>query len=106
EAIRNPDELIEILGLPEDLKVPAKQASKQFPLLATQSFIARMRRGDPNDPLLRQVLPLREELDDSPGFTTDAVGDATSRTAPGLLHKYHGRALLIATGACAVHCRY
>jgi EF-P beta-lysylation protein EpmB len=65
-----------------------------------------MRPGDPADPLLRQVLPLGEELREAPGFGADPVGDAASRIAPGLLHKYRGRALLIATGSCAVHCRY
>jgi EF-P beta-lysylation protein EpmB len=65
-----------------------------------------MRRGDPTDPLLLQVLPLHAELQESAGFTADPVGDMASRIAPGVLHKYAGRALLIATGACAVHCRY
>jgi len=59
-----------------------------------------------SDPLLRQVLPLHDELLDAPGFQPDAVEDSRFRIAPGLLHKYHGRALLIATGSCAVHCRY
>jgi EF-P beta-lysylation protein EpmB len=65
-----------------------------------------MAPGDPADPLLRQVLPLDAECDDVEGFTVDAVGDQAARRAPGLLHKYAGRALLIATGSCAVHCRY
>jgi EF-P beta-lysylation protein EpmB len=65
-----------------------------------------MRRGDPRDPLLMQVLPLADELNSVPGFTADPVGDLSSRGARGVLHKYHGRALLITTGACAVHCRY
>ena len=65
-----------------------------------------MRPGDANDPLLRQVLPLFEELDDVPGFVADPVGDAESTRQPGLLHKYEGRVLLVTTGVCAVHCRY
>jgi EF-P beta-lysylation protein EpmB len=65
-----------------------------------------MRKGDPDDPLLRQVLPVGAELDAVDGFRTDPVGDAGAALAPGLLHKYQGRALLVATGACAVHCRY
>lgn len=65
-----------------------------------------MRPSDPTDPLLRQVLPLGDELDPVAGFSADAVGDLAARTAPGLIHKYHGRVLLIAAGACAVHCRY
>src|SRR5699024_4770711 len=40
------------------------------------------------------------------GFVDDAVGDMDSSEGDGLLHKYHGRALLITTGACAINCRY
>lgn len=70
-------------------------------------YLARMRHGDPHDPLLRQVLPLRAELDAAdPRYVADPVGDLQVSTAPGLLHKYEGRALLVTTGACAVHCRY
>jgi EF-P beta-lysylation protein EpmB len=71
-----------------------------------EGFVARMRRGDANDPLLLQVLPRVAELLDAPGFTRDAVGDLAARAAHGVLHKYAGRALLIATGSCAIHCRY
>ena len=77
-----------------------------FPLRVTRAFVARMRRGDPNDPLLRQILPLDEETRPAPGFDLDAVGDLAARDARGVLHKYEGRALLIATGSCAVNCRY
>jgi EF-P beta-lysylation protein EpmB len=65
-----------------------------------------MRIGDPDDPLLLQILPLHHELIATPGFTSDPVGERQAVAASGLLHKYSGRALLITTGACAIHCRY
>jgi len=65
-----------------------------------------MRKGDPRDPLLLQVLPVLAERTLVPGFMHDPVGDLHSRASTGVLHKYEGRALIIATGACAVHCRY
>src|SRR5262249_13181636 len=105
-AIRDPDELIDILQLPEEFREPARRAAKLFPLLVPQSYLARMRPGDPHAPLLGQVLPLAIEAAAVPGFSADPVGDIDSRRAPGLLHKYEGRALFITTGACAVHCRY
>lgn len=77
-----------------------------FPILAPRPFVSRMRKGDPADPLLRQVLPDPSELESVPGFTDDPVGDRASRVERGLLHKYRGRLLLISTGACAIHCRY
>lgn len=77
-----------------------------FPVFVTESFVSRMIPNDPKDPLLLQVLPGFQESLTVPGFTSDAVGDLQARIAPGLLQKYAGRALLIATGACAIHCRY
>lgn len=105
-AIRVPRELCQRLRLPDTLVEPAERAAEQFPLLVPESFLARMRPGDPDDPLLRQVLPLGCETVDTPGFVADPVDDAAAHRAPGLLQKYAGRALLIVTGACAVHCRY
>lgn len=105
-AVRDPDELIDRLELGDEHRQPARRASMLFPLLVPESYLSRMQPRDPHDPLLLQVLPLAEEEEQVAGFSTDAVGDADSRQAPGLLQKYAGRALLIATGACAVHCRY
>lgn len=65
-----------------------------------------MRRGDPEDPLLRQVLPVVAEDGSVKGFTADPVGELGAPPAAGVLHKYHGRALVMPTGTCAVHCRY
>jgi len=106
EAIRNPAELLEYLNLSQDLLHDARAASRDFPLRVPHSFIKRMEIGNPHDPLLRQVLPLGEELTMSEGFNTDPVGDQLAMAVPGIIHKYHGRVLLTLTGACAVHCRY
>lgn len=105
-AIRDTDELIDALRLPTGLREPARLAAQAFPLVVPQSYLRRMRPGDVGDPLLRQVLPLADELQEQAGFSADPVHDGDARIAPGLLQKYAGRALLIATGTCAVHCRY
>lgn len=106
EAVRDPDELLTMLGLPHLRPQLGKTAGDPFPMRVPRGFVARMRHGDPNDPLLRQVLPLAEESNEVAGFAIDAVGDLAAAQATGVLHKYRGRALLIATGNCAVHCRY
>jgi EF-P beta-lysylation protein EpmB len=106
DAIRDSDELIDVLGLADVLREPARRAAKLFPLLVTRSYLARIRPADPHDPLLAQVLPLGIEETVVAGFGADPVGDSCARRAPGLLHKYQGRALLVTTGACAIHCRY
>ena len=107
-AIRDLDELLETLELDADrLDVEATLAhARRFPLRVPRGFVARMRPGDPDDPLLRQVLPTIREGDEVEGFTTDPVGELGLVGDGGTLSKYRGRALVVATGACAVHCRY
>lgn len=106
EAIRNSDELMDLLDLPREPASEWPQALRTFQLRVPRSYVARMRKGDLDDPLLRQVLPHRAEDVQHPSFNSDPVGDLSAMVAPGLLHKYQGRALLVTTGACGVHCRY
>lgn len=106
EAITDPAELLRALDLGSEWLAPAEAAAKLFPLRVPRSFVARMRRGDLYDPLLRQVLPLGEELMEVEGFGSDPIGESDYQQAPGLLRKYSSRALLVTTGACAMHCRY
>jgi EF-P beta-lysylation protein EpmB len=106
DAITDPQQLCSILDLEPALIQPAFDAARVFALRVPRGYVRRMRRGDARDPLLLQVLPVAAERVATPGYVTDPVGDLERRKGPGLLHKYEGRALLVATGACAVHCRY
>ena len=106
DAITDPRELLRLLGLEAQAATLLPASDTGFALRVPRGFVARMRHGDPVDPLLLQVLPQAAELGEVPGFTLDAVGDLDARAASGVLHKYDGRALLVATGSCAVHCRY
>lgn len=105
-AITDPQALARAVGLDPGLFPAAGQASELFRLRVPLSFVGRMRRGDPADPLLRQVMPVAAELADQQGFGPDPLAEREAFKAPGLLQKYQGRALLIATGACAINCRY
>jgi EF-P beta-lysylation protein EpmB len=102
DAITSVDELLRLLQLPlDDGSLLLKPG---FRLLVPRAFVNKMQPGNPDDPLLRQVLPLAEER--APGGYRDPVGDLGAMPSPGLVHKYQGRALLLTTGACAIHCRY
>ena len=105
-AIREPSELLHYLNLPQSLLNGAIAASQSFALRAPLGYCQRIEKGNPNDPLLRQILPLDAELISDQQFKLDPVGDLAAMEVPGLLHKYHGRVLIITTAACAVHCRY
>jgi EF-P beta-lysylation protein EpmB len=105
-AVTEPGELLHLLGL-DPARVPhLTGAMAGFRLRVPRGFVRRMNHGDADDPLLRQVLPDVRELIEQPGFGGDPLAENQYQRAPGLLHKYWGRALLISTGACAVHCRY
>jgi EF-P beta-lysylation protein EpmB len=106
EAVRDVGELCRLLHLPAEFERRASAAVKDFPLFVPRPFLARIRRGDSADPLLRQVLPLEAETLAAEGFTSDPVDDHSAILEPGLLGKYAGRVLMVTTGACAVHCRY
>jgi len=106
DAIRCPTELLEFLGLEAESIKAREQASEQFPILVPRPFARRMQRGNPQDPLLLQVLPGAEELASPGSYTLDPLQEANQNPVPGLIHKYHGRVLLIAAPGCAVNCRY
>ncbi len=98
--------LAQHLQLDADTLRGAYPALQQFALRVPRGFIARMQPGDMQDPLLRQVLPLAQEMEISPGYSHDPLGEKVVNQVPGLLHKYHGRVLLLVNGACAINCRY
>lgn len=106
QGFREPQPLLQALGVAIPAERLSREAANGFAMRVTASYARQMRPGDADDPLLRQVLPLAEELLSPPGFSEDPVGDGCARQLPGLLQKYPGRALLLVTAACPLHCRY
>lgn len=105
-VITDPEELLALLELDRSLLAGARKAGALFPLRVPYSFARRMRKGDPDDPLLRQVLGGAEETNSAPGFSQDPLDEQAFSPVPGVLHKYAGRVLLMASNVCGVHCRY
>jgi L-lysine 2,3-aminomutase len=104
EGFSSSSALLAFLGLPVDAASGA--AEQVFKTRVPRGFAACMVREDPNDPLLRQVLAVQDELVEQPGFVSDPLDEAAYNPVPGLIHKYQGRVLLTVTGACAINCRY
>ncbi len=106
ESLRSCDELLALVQLQVTDFPDGLSMAKHFPLLVPRPFVERMRKGDPLDPLLLQVLPLGAEEQLHPGFSADPLGEQSSNVATGIIHKYHGRVLLLAASGCAINCRY
>lgn len=98
--------LFDYLELDPSALPEATVASRQFAVRVPLAYAQRIHKRSPNDPLLLQILPSGQELLTADGFTSNPVGDVQANIIPGLLHKYKGRVLLIASGSCAINCRY
>lgn len=105
-SIRDPEELLALLDLNPDQLAGALAATRGFPLRVPRPYLERIERGNPHDPLLLQILPTGREQLAVPGYGRDPVGDLHSNVLPGLIHKYHGRVLMVVNGHCAINCRY
>ncbi|HHL32313.1 MAG TPA: EF-P beta-lysylation protein EpmB [Oceanospirillales bacterium] len=77
-----------------------------FRLHIPHQFKRKIDFNNPNDPLLLQVIPTRYEHREDQSYSDDPVGDQQANKGKGIIHKYHGRVLLITTGSCAINCRY
>jgi len=105
-AITDPKELFQLLDLDDKLLKNTYAAAKNFPLKIPRSLIARIQKGNINDPILQQVLPLGIENNPVEGYSNDPLQEKSVNPVPGLLHKYHGRVLLTLTGICGINCRF
>jgi len=105
EVITEPEKLLSMLNIDPKDYLQHFKARQLFPVRVPIPFIKRMKKGDINDPLLKQVMPLNKEFIISEGFSNDPLQEHDS-TIEGLLHKYENRALLIVKPGCAINCRY
>ena len=105
QAYTRPEDMLRALDLDPSLFTADIAARKLFSMRVPRPFVRLMHPGDSNDPLLRQVLPLYNEFDSAPGYSTDPLQEQQGPVS-GLLHKYKSRVLLILKGGCAVNCRY
>lgn len=107
DSITCPEQLLNRLNLPAERWLGgANEGHQLFPVRVPEPFLQRMQTGNPDDPLLRQVLPLREETRKEPGFVSDPLNEDDAIQTTGLIRKYRSRALLMVTGQCAINCRY
>lgn len=77
-----------------------------FPLNLPLRLANKIAKNDLSDPILKQFLPTLAEKERIAEFVDDPTSDLLFYKSERLLQKYAGRALLISTGACAMHCRY
>lgn len=102
EAMREPAGLCRCLGISTN----TVDLDPDFPMIVPEPFWQRIKKGDPMDPLLLQVLPRKEESAVRQGFTTDPLKENQNLDPAGLLSKYQGRSLIVTGRACGIACRF
>ena len=114
QCVTDPTELMQLLELDSEVRTKKTNeqrtlqqiVSQQFPLKVPRPFIAKMAKGDLEDPLLKQVLPVLSETMTNSGYSRDPLAERQRSQSAGMIKKYHGRVLLIVSGHCAINCRY
>lgn len=107
ESVTTPEQLLRRLDLdPGQWLAGAERGHRLFPVRVPEPYLNRMARGNPRDPLLRQVLPLAMEDESADGYVSDPLQESDALETTGLIRKYRSRALLMVTGQCAINCRY
>ncbi len=97
--------LANFLELDEDIRKEILPQSN-FILNLPKRLAEKIVKNTIDDPIFKQFVPLKKEQNDNQNFISDPVNDAQFRKSTRLLHKYNGRALLLTSSSCAMHCRY
>lgn len=105
QSFTRPEDLLTFLNLDPEQYEQDSKARKLFNMRVPRHFASLMKKSDPNDPLLLQVLPNKHEFVEEVGFIADPLAEHQAKK-PGLLHKYQSRVLLMFKTGCAVNCRY
>ncbi|MAH73242.1 MAG: EF-P beta-lysylation protein EpmB [Cellvibrionales bacterium TMED49] len=106
ESVTSVEELVTRLNLSPKLLSKGQKAALKFQVRVPLSFIKRIRLGDPKDPLLLQILPVKEELKKYEDYSQDPLNELNHNPKSCVIHKYRNRVLLVVSSFCAINCRY
>jgi lysine 2,3-aminomutase len=105
-AFRTVDGLIAAGLLPEMQRGELEVVAAAYAVAVTPAMASLMEPHNVLDPIGRQFLPRREELDVTEDERADPIGDAAFSPVPGIVHRYPDRVLLKPTHTCPVYCRF
>ncbi len=100
------EEVEKIVNLTVSEKRAIGYSRGRLKMAITPYFASLMDKNDPNCPVRKQAIPSVEEFQTSVNELSDPCGEEQDTVAPGLVHRYPDRVLLIITDACAMYCRH
>ncbi len=90
----------------DDRLAALNEVAARYAVAITPAIAGLIDRSDPDDPIARQFVPDRRELDLHPEENADPIGDDAHSPVEGAVHRYPDRVLLKLVNACAVYCRF
>ena len=100
------DELAAHLPLSADELDGLARSKTMFRVGLTPYYAGLMDPDDPSCPVRMQAIPRAAELDIRAEELRDPLGEDSHMPAPGVVHKYPDRALLLVVDRCAIYCRH
>ncbi len=92
--------------LPELAIAVGPDVVDRFPVGVSPYYLSLADPADPNDPILRQIVPDRAEAESRGQETADPFEEQSLSPVPGVVHRYSDRALIVPTNYCATLCRH
>jgi lysine 2,3-aminomutase len=105
-SLRTPAELVTAQLAPRGRLAALEQVAARYAVAITPAMADLIDPSDPHDPIARQFVPDRRELESQPEELSDPIGDDAHSPVEGIVHRYPDRVLLKLVNACAVYCRF
>jgi lysine 2,3-aminomutase len=105
-TFRTPAEFIEQGLVPPERRADLEAVAAQYAVALPAALAGLVNRNDPDDPIARQFVPTKAELDFQSEELVDPIGDDAHSPIEGIVHRYPDRVLLKLTPVCAVYCRF
>jgi lysine 2,3-aminomutase len=100
------DELARLIPFPQSEWFIKREILRDFRMGITPYYLSLIDPTDPNDPILRQVVPVNDELIYRAVGEEDPLGEEQFSPVPGITHRYPDRVLFVISNSCAIYCRY
>ena len=100
------EQLMKLIPIPEGERGIRREVLRDFRMGIPPYYLALIDADDPDDPILRQAVPLAEEYAYRDVGDEDPLGEEHYSPVPGITHRYPDRVLMVISNSCAVYCRY
>ncbi|MGH8597614.1 MAG: radical SAM protein, partial [Gammaproteobacteria bacterium] len=105
-TLRTADDIVDAGLVTAERGEAIARVAERYAIAITPAMAELIDRDDHADPIARQFIPDRRELETHPAELADPIGDHAKSPVKGIVHRYRDRVLLKIVGVCPVYCRF